>query len=219
VVGSGIDIADYPRLDAKMCRRRLGLPENAFLLLFLARKEAYKGLQLLFAACAQLQTECPDLYLIAAGTETDHSRDLRKRYADLPRVFYFDTVYGQPKLDLLNACDVFAMPSMGESFGIVYVEAWAVGKPVLAANAGAIPSVVSDGVDGLLVTSDSVSNTADRILMLYRNPELRERLGMAGYHKAVTRYSVQRVTDAVEGAYLRTVRTHNNARTPNSAWI
>jgi glycosyltransferase involved in cell wall biosynthesis len=212
IAGSGIALENFPRRDMCACRKRLQLDPNAFILLFLGRKEAYKGLETLLRAHAQLQEACPGLYLVAAGEETKHSLGLRERFAGLERVVFLDRVSDEEKLDLLNGCDVFALPSVGESFGIVYLEAWAVGKPVIGADSGATPSVINDGVDGLLVTPDSASDVAAKIARLYRDGALRERMGSAGYVKASTRYSVQRVADVVEGAYVRTVRQHRNAQ-------
>lgn len=212
VVGSGIHVEQIPRLDPVECRRRLDLPRSAFVLLFLARKEKYKGLEMLLAAFAQLQSKCPDLSLIAAGKETAHSRELRQRYAGLERLVFFDAVSDQLKQDLLNACDVFVLPSVGESFGIVYIEAWAVGKPVIGVKSGAIPGVIDDDVNGLLANPDSVSDMASKIMRIYEDSALRARLAAAGRRKAIARYTVGSVADAVEGAYLRTVRRVNNSR-------
>lgn len=215
IAGSGIYLEDYAPRDPAACRRRLDLPLEAFVLLFLGRKEAYKGLETLLEAFVRVQSACPDLYLVAAGAETEHSRDLRQRFAGLERVHHFDRVSDEVKLDLLNACDVLVLPSVAESFGIVYIEAWAVGKAVLGVKGGAVPGVISDGVDGLLAAPQGVSDLADKILQLYHDRDLGRRLGMAGHQKALTRYTVQRVADVVEGAYLRTVRVHKNARRRN----
>lgn len=212
VAGSGIILEHYAQRDPTACRRRLELPLDACVLLFLGRKEAYKGLETLLEAFTRVKSDCPDLYLVAAGAETQHSRELRQRFAGLERVIHYDRVSDDVKLDLLNACDVFVLPSVAESFGIVYIEAWAVGRAVLGVKGGAIPGVIDDGVDGLLASPEGVSDLAARVLQLYHDRELRQRLGTAGRTKAMTRYTVQRVTDVVEGAYLRTVRVHNNAR-------
>lgn len=211
VVGSGIDLDDYPRQDPGACRQRLNLPRDAFVLLFLGRKVEYKGLGTLLAACAELRSQCPNLVLVAAGAETDYSRQLRRRYAGLQHVIFYDTVPEQLKLDLLNACDVLAMPSVGESFGIVYVEAWAVGRAVIGARSGAVSSLICDGVDGLLAAPGDVHDTAAKIALLCHDSKLRKRLATAGHLKAKTRYTVQKVADATEGAYLRTIRQRKNA--------
>jgi glycosyltransferase involved in cell wall biosynthesis len=148
------------------------------------------------------------LYLIAAGPETDDSRQLRQQYAHVPRIVYYEGVRGQLKRDILNASDVFIMPSEGESFGIVYTEAWAVKKPVIGSTSGAIPSLITAGVDGFVIDPGDAAAAAAYINELYQDSLLRERMGVAGYHKVTTRYTVPRVADVVEAAYTRALRRH-----------
>lgn len=78
----------------------------------------------------------------------------------------------------LAACDVLALPSRGEGFGIVYLEAMAHGKPCLAARAGGAPEVVLDGETGLVVDADADA-VRDGLARLC-DPVLRARLGAAG---------------------------------------
>ena len=208
ITGIGLHLDQYPALDRIDCRRQLDLPLDAFILLFMARKERYKGLPIVMAAVEQLQAQCPDLHLIAAGPETDDSLQLRRQYAHLNGVIYYEGVRGVLKQQLLNACDAFILPSEGESFGIVYTEAWAVKKPVIGATSGAIPSLISEGIDGLLVTPGDVDMTAQKIMQLYRDAALRQCLGEAGYHKVTARYTVSKVADVIEAAYERTIRRY-----------
>jgi glycosyltransferase involved in cell wall biosynthesis len=215
VTGLGIQLDEYPRQDPGECRRQLGLPTDAFVLLFLARKEKYKGLELLLQAHARLSGECPNLYLVAAGPETADSQLLRSRYADLQQVIYFDAVPNDVKLALLNSCDVFGMLSVGESFGIVYLEAWAMGKAVIGAKSGAIPSLISDGVDGLLAMPDDPDDVAEKIAQLYHDVRKCRRLGQMGYAKLSARYTVGKVADMIEGAYSRAVRAYHNRQNHN----
>jgi glycosyltransferase involved in cell wall biosynthesis len=67
------------------------------------------------------------------------------------------------------------MPSKQESFGIVYVEAMALGKPVVATKVGGIPEVVKDGRNGILVEPDS-GRVAEAILYLYKNESVRSEM-------------------------------------------
>jgi glycosyltransferase involved in cell wall biosynthesis len=73
--------------------------------------------------------------------------------------------------------DIFSLPSVQEGFGIVFLEAMAAGKPIVAARAAAIPEVVRNG---LLVEPGNAEALADAILRLNRDPDLRARLGKAG---------------------------------------
>ena len=82
--------------------------------------------------------------------------------------------------DFYDAIDVFAMPSRTDSFGIVYLEAWANGKPVVAANAGGVPEVVNHGETGLLVEFGDVPALAHSLDRLLDDRKVAARLGEAG---------------------------------------
>jgi len=75
---------------------------------------------------------------------------------------------------------VFAMPSRTDSFGIVYLEAWANGKPVVAANAGGVPEVVTHDETGLLVEFGDVDGLAQALGRLIADPAVASRLGENG---------------------------------------
>jgi glycosyltransferase involved in cell wall biosynthesis len=82
--------------------------------------------------------------------------------------------------DFYDALDVFAMPSRTDSFGIVFLEAWANGKPVVAAAAGGVVEVVHPERDGLLVPFGDVPALAGALGRLIDDPALARRLGEAG---------------------------------------
>jgi glycosyltransferase involved in cell wall biosynthesis len=89
----------------------------------------------------------------------------------------------EAKWDAIDAADVVVMPSRTESFGLVYLEAWACGKPVIGARAGAVIDVISDGVDGLLVDFGDVPGLALAIRTMLAEPELARQMGARGYEK------------------------------------
>ena len=93
------------------------------------------------------------------------------------------------KKDAFAACDVFVMASSADSFGTVYLEAWLYGKPVIGAEAGGVPDVVSQGRDGLLVRFGRHVELADAISKLLADAELRRRLGEAGRRKVLDEYT------------------------------
>jgi glycosyltransferase involved in cell wall biosynthesis len=206
--GVGIDVEAFPVRDRLACRQELGLPADAFILLFLGRKTEYKGLDTVLEAFATLLPDHPQLHLLAVGPETSHSQELWTRYEGLPRLTVLDRVPNETRLSALNACDCLVMPSSGEAFGLVYLEAWAVGKPVIGARTRAVSSLVSDGQDGYLVPAARVSLLADRIATLAKDPARGRLLGERGRAKVMHRYTIPRVTDIIEGVYLRALRRH-----------
>ncbi len=100
--------------------------------------------------------------------------DIRRRIRVLP--YAPEAV----KRDALAAADVFALPSRTDSFGIVYLEAWCYGLPVIGARAGGVPDVIEEGVDGLLVRFGDVPALAAAIGRLLGDRALARRLGAAG---------------------------------------
>jgi phosphatidylinositol alpha-1,6-mannosyltransferase len=83
---------------------------------------------------------------------------------------------------------VFALPSTKEGFGIVYLEAWQRGLPVIAAAAGGVPEVVSSGEDGLLVSPGDLNGLIDALRDLLADPARARRYAEAGMRKVDSRY-------------------------------
>src|SRR3954470_1151233 len=119
----------------------------------MAASERYKGHEQLFATSAQ----GPGPRLVVAGDGDDRPR-LERRAADLglapERVVFTGFVSEATLAELYRRGAVFAMPSRGEGFGLVYLEAMRAGKPCLAARDGAAAEIVVDGETGLLVDPD-----------------------------------------------------------------
>ncbi len=204
--GVGVRLERLPVRDRRACRRELGLPDNGFVLLFLGRQTEYKGLELLLGTVAALRAHLPRLCLLVVGPLTDHARALWQRYDGLPGLINLGPVPDATRLAALNACDCLALPSTGEAFGIVYLEAWAVGKPVIAARTPAAASLIDDRRDGFLVPPEDVVALAECVLRLAQNPSLGRAMGERGQQKARQRYTVSHITDIVEGVYRRVLR-------------
>ena len=90
-----------------------------------------------------------------------------------------------------RSCDVFAMPSRGEGFGLVFAEAMARGLPCVASRVDAGAEVVEDGRTGLLVDPDDRDEVLAALLRLLHDDGLRRRLGEAGLARARSEFSVQ----------------------------
>ncbi len=208
VAGNGLRLERFPPLDAAAARAKLGLPAGAFVVLFLGRKTAYKGLALLLDAFAALRRRHPAAVFLAIGPETDYSRRLWAERGPQPGVVTRGAVTDDERLAALAACDVLALPSVGEAFGIVYLEAWAYRKPVIAAAIESAASLIDDGVDGFLVDTEHPGLLSRRLAQLAAQPELGRALGEQGYRKLCARYTVGVAADIVEGAYYRVRRKH-----------
>jgi glycosyltransferase involved in cell wall biosynthesis len=198
--------------DRLAARRRLGLEEDAFVILFLGRKSDYKGLDVALDAYAALRPQDRGICFLAVGPETDFSRALWPEYQGLAGLHVLGAVTDQEKLASLRACDCLVLPSAGESFGIVFLEAWLMGKPVIGARTLAVSSVIREGVDGLLAAPGDAGDLAACIARLAADSGLVRRMGANGREKVLRRYTVARITDRVEGIYLRVLRRHGREK-------
>ena len=105
------------------------------------------------------------------------------------------------KVSIYRALDVLAMPSVAESFGIAYLEAWMCEKPVIGARIESTACVIDDGIDGFLVPPENPALLADAILKLLNDSALRERMGRAGRAKTLSRFTWEAATDRIERIY------------------
>jgi glycosyltransferase involved in cell wall biosynthesis len=179
----------------------------------LGRKTRYKGLEATVQAVQRLQATHPHAYLLAVGPETDESRHLWQTLGTPPHVIVRDRVEDDERLAALAAADVLLLPSLGEAFGIVYLEAWAYGKPVIGAPITAVATLIQDGVDGWLIPPQEVSRLTARLAWLADNPQAAQAAGAAGRAKLLARYTTPHITALVEGVYQRAIR-HRHTQTP-----
>jgi glycosyltransferase involved in cell wall biosynthesis len=94
---------------------------------------------------------------------------------------------------LLNALDIFVLPSLSEGLPMSVLEAIACGLPVVATEVGGMPEVVVHGHTGLLVSSQDVEQLTAALVTLIQQPGLRRRLGRQGRARAVAHFSLQRM--------------------------
>jgi glycosyltransferase involved in cell wall biosynthesis len=106
--------------------------------------------------------------------------------SDLPVRVHLGLSHDSPKLyDLYQSADVFVLPSRSECYGLVICEALASGLPVVACNVGAVPELVIDGHNGLLVPPGAVGDLAQALRELALNPDLRATMGARGLAMAL----------------------------------
>jgi glycogen synthase len=111
----------------------------------------------------------------------------------------------QTKLDALAAAQAFVLPSRTDSFGIVFLEAWMYGVPVVGALAGGVPDIIADGEDGFLVRFGDVAALVERIEMLLRDRTLAERMGEHGRRKVLDTMTFKRKYALLREVYSNVV--------------
>lgn len=202
VVTSGLGSTSQPVAQGAGAdfRRRARIPANAPVVLFIGRKERYKGYIQLLDATELVWRAFPETRFVFIGIQGWYSTfvDDFARYRD-ERILDFENASAELKRAALEACDVFAMPSLHESFGIPFLEAWSFEKPVIAGDIPTSREIVSHGVDGLCVPQRGEA-VAAAILTLLADPAQRARMGRAGRQKAAY-YTWDRTFQRTEEAY------------------
>ena len=187
--------------DAAGFRARHGIPAQAPIVLYIGRKERYKGyIQLLDATEIVWRTH-PDARFVFIGLPGFYSTffDDFQRYAD-DRVIQLENASASDKDAALEACSLFAMPSRHETFGLGYLEAWLHGKPVIGGDIPPLRDVIEDGADGIVVRQ-RVDAVAQAILRLLDDPATASAMGQRGRAKVEARWSWDAVMDRVEAAH------------------
>jgi glycosyltransferase involved in cell wall biosynthesis len=205
VVGPGVQLERFGTSDGMDVRRKYGMGSNP-VVAFIGRQTAYKGIDTLIQAMSSVWKSIPDAYLLIAGSRTTFSERLDCMVANLlpqqrERVILAGTFNEVEKASLYAACDVLASVSCEESFGIVYLEAWASRRPVIGADIGAIRSVIDHEQDGLLVPYGDADHLATSIIRLLRDDRRRRAFAERGYQKVQEQYTQQIVTAKVRRIY------------------
>jgi glycosyltransferase involved in cell wall biosynthesis len=169
------------------------------IVLFLGQHYDYKGYRHLLSATSVVWSKHPDTHFVFIGPAVKKSEEAFVEYAD-PRIHRFGAVSLQDKTNALAACTLLCVPSMQESFGGVYTEAWHFGKPVIGGNIPAIADVIHEGTNGYLVEQQP-RVIADRIIDLLDDPERAASMGQAGREKMEKYYTWERLAAATERVY------------------
>lgn len=188
IIEPGVDPASVTGGEADRLRRRLGLGQ-APIIVSIGANAFDKGTVHLVEALRRLwRTGCTAELVIAGARLSHFDRYLTSvPSTERTRLHILGPIDDTTRRDLLAAGSVFAQPSRTDSFGIVYLEAWACGLPVIGARAGGVPAVINDGVNGMLVTFGDVPALAAAIERLLAEPERARLMGEKGRATLVER--------------------------------
>jgi glycosyltransferase involved in cell wall biosynthesis len=201
---------DPAKVRAGSFRERIGVGAEAPLIGIVARIMLWKGHLELVEALAKVRETIPDVQLAMIGKEDLLAVDgspafgarLRDRITELgldKHVHWVGWFDDMPSA--IYDLDVLAMPSWEEPFGLAVVEAMAMEKPVVGFASGALPEIITSGVEGILVPAKEVSALADGLTHLLSNPELRASMGRAGRQRVVSEFDPHRKADELAAVY------------------
>lgn len=212
VVGCGVDLHNQIQVDKASAKHSLGIPKNATVVGYIGRFAASKDVLLLIKAFAELNL--PNTYLLLAGASNRYLDEIRKSVEALPhdiatRVIFQLDFKESDKHTMFNSLDVFVSPSYSESFGIVFLEAWASNVPVIGANIGAIASVISHYQDGLLFKPRDIKALKEVLLVYLNNEAMRTAHAAAGLSKVKESYTWDIIATKYREIYLEAIDIFN----------
>lgn len=190
IIPPGVDLNRFQPIDKKTAKQRVGIPCGDANILFAGRIEPLKGVDTMLRAMALLQQRCPVIVenccmaIVGGDPWADDLDDEMARLQQLRNdldIHDLVVFLGAKDQEILPnyyaAAEMVVMPSHYESFGMVALEAMAMGTPVIASEVGGLAHLVQDGQTGFHVPSRDPEALADRIYALLSSPGCREYLG------------------------------------------
>lgn len=180
-------------------KRRLGLDEQRILLTVgrLSASEQLKGHDRVIAALPGVVTRFPDVQYVIVGDGDDQPRlsDLAEKLGVSGHVLFVGPVLSSTLPLYYRACDVYVMPSRGEGFGLVFIEAMLYGRPVVASTADAGGEPILSERTGTLVDPLDTDALARALCELLSDGDRRRRFGEAGHQRVLDHFLPARFYD------------------------
>lgn len=212
-IHNGVDLRRFsPRPPSASLRASLEIPERSPVVGSVGRFVPWKGYRVLLEAARIADETLPGIHWLLVGDGDERAElEAQSRALGLGSRAHF-TGWREDVPEMLALCDLFALPSFGEHFGRVLVEAMAMGKAVVATDAGGVPEIVVHDECGLLVPPDDPRAMAAALLTLLRDPVRSERLGQSGRQRAEARFDIARHAEAVAGVYSQVLEGRRGYR-------
>jgi glycosyltransferase involved in cell wall biosynthesis len=203
-IGTGIELNEFLIEDEKVSafRKAHAIDENDVVIGFIGRLVKGKGVGILIDAFRKLYAENKNVKLLLAGGTTEYVPEIKRviKEEKLP-IILIESFDDALKPVLYHALDIFVLASQSESFGVVFLEAWACKKPVIGSKMGAIESLLTEGTDSLLFEPANADSLKASLDVLIQNKEKRNVFGNSGYNKVVENYTWQKIVAKYRQAY------------------
>ncbi len=202
-ISSGVDLNYFrpdPSVNRTEIRVRYGLDPRRIIFLYVGRIDREKRLDILLRAFHRLNRDDLQLAIAGRGRNLKALQSLARQLGLGQHVVFTGYVLSKDLPALLNSADIFAMPSEAELQSIATLEAMGTGRPVLAANARALPELVENAVNGYLFRAGDVADAAQRIAKLADHPESWAKMGAASL-KIAHRHSLSNTLQRYQELY------------------
>ncbi len=193
VVHGGTVVDDTPtKAQVGLVRKKLEISDEQITLLSIGHLGHIKGHQDTISALANIVTTNKNVHLYIAGDGSDAEKYIINNQIDSLKLQDNVTLLGQidNTKEWLKACDIFVQPSLEEAFGLVFIEAGAQAKPVVATNVGGIKEIIMENKTGFLVKPSSPHELLIKLNQLITSTEQREIMGNHAYERIKQFFSI-----------------------------
>lgn len=199
VIFNGVDIEAYKqKKHRKINKAALSIPTGAFVVGMVGRISSQKAPDVFIRAAKLIKQEIPEAQFIIVGSgEMENEVKEYAKENELNDCLHITGWVDDP-LDYVELFDVACLLSRWEGFGLVLPEYMMAGKPIVASNVDAIPNIIRDGENGVLVDADNPQRVCDSVLKLYYQPQLREKLVECGKKDVYLKFDIKRVASEHE---------------------
>lgn len=197
-IPNGIDFKSFGKGEAReRVRGELGIGRSAIVVGTVGRLSREKGQEILLEAACTLKERHPETIYLVVGEGPDRAR-LEEKFAS-DRIRF--TGYCRDVATLLEAMDIFVLPSLTEGLPLALLEAMASHLPVVATRVGEVPSVIQEGVSGLIVDPGAAAGLVAAIRRLVGDPCLRKKMGEEGRLSVERHYGCEAMGKAYKALY------------------
>ena len=218
IIYPGVDVSVFrPGLDVAGLRESLGIRPDDKLVFSVGRLSRRKGFDQVIRAVAQLRESGVNVHYVLAGVgeDRDYLAALIQEYGLQAAVHMIGGVADSDLPRWMNTCEVFAMPNReingdNEGFGMVFIEAAACAKPVLAGNSGGTGSAVLDRVTGVRVDGTAVGSVANCLGKMLSDTEESTEMGRRGLARAQNEFSWESVSNKTLALSMEMTRSNNS---------
>lgn len=193
----GIDVDLFKRReDREKIRKDMGIEEEDFVIMFRQSTIEWKGQQYIVEMLKKLKTKKKPILLTVGQTGT--LDELRDKYRIIENPWVNDNKF---LVELYSVADLFLMPSVAESFGLMAVEAMSCSLPVIVSEGTALPGVTCAPECGISIPKDKPEVFAKRVYDLINNPEECRKRGARGREMCVDRYQIEEYNQKMISLY------------------
>ena len=214
-IPNSVSVAHFSKGDGASFRKAHGIPTDARVILNIGRIDPQKNQLDAIEIYQRLASEHPNTHMVLAGAETDdgYARTIKSAILNSPFSKQIHLLGALPAgsaelVDAYHGSNVFLLSSLHEPFGIVLLEAWAAGLPVVSANVGGVPSFVEDCRNGFLYSSGDISEAVSCLKMLLGNQAMRNTI-RRNASESVQRFDVASSMETLIQLYKAVVREHS----------